>query len=250
MFDARATQRDFSKASGHYAAHAQLQARIGNALIAQATPFLAANPLLLDVGAGSGNVTRCWPGRKLALDAAFGMCREAAGNQLTAVQAQATMLPLAHGAVDVVASNLMLQWLPMPELFFSEAARVLKPGGILAVSTFIEGTLMELVQAFSAAGEQHRVSEFLSPATIMYALAAAGFEAVAEQHEAITEHYEDVLDLCAYLHDIGASNKRLDRPRGMLTMRKLREMAGHYPRTERGIAASWKVHMVVARKKR
>jgi len=249
MYDATITQRDFSDASAHYSSHAELQARIGKELVARATPFISKNGLLLDVGAGPGDVTRTWPMRTIAMDAAFGMCREALSKEISTVHGRAENLPFADESLDAVASNLMLQWLAAPEVFFQESWRVLKKNGVLAIATFTEGTLAELSNAFAQAGEKNRMSDFIPPAMLADKLYAAGFEVLSEYHDTITEHYADVLDLCAYLRDIGASNKRINRPRGMFTMRKLREVSGHYPKTEQGIAASWAVQIFVMGKK-
>jgi malonyl-CoA O-methyltransferase len=248
MFDPRAVEADFSDASGRYGERASLQARIGAMLITSALPYVNDDMLLLDVGAGPGDVTLAWPGRKIALDAAFGMCAEARKKGLPSLHARAETLPLRNEAVDMVVSNLMLQWLPATERFFGEAERILKPGGLLAVANFAQGTLAELSKAFAAAGEKHRVSDFVASAELVKKIEAAGFEVIVEQHETITEHYADLPDLCAYLRAIGANNKRLNRPRGMLTMRKLREVAMVYPREAAGIPASWEVQTVIARK--
>jgi len=248
MFDATLTGLDFSRASANYASHASLQAKIGKELVARALPYMAKDALLLDVGAGPGDVTRSWGRRALALDAAFGMCREAGKKGLSAIQARAEHLPLADEAVDAVVSNLMLQWLPAPRSFFAEAERVLKPSGVLAISNFAHGTLHELAKAFDSCGERHRMSEFVPEAILKDQVQAAGLEIITTHVETITEHYADMLDLFVYLRDIGAVNKRIDRPRGMLTMRKLREVSGHYPRTSQGIPASWVAQIVIARK--
>jgi len=249
MFDRRAVQEDFSKSAKHYAAHATLQATVGGKLIALASPFIPLDALLLDVGAGTGDVTVKWPARAVALDGAFGMCVEAQGKSLPVMQASAEQLSIRNAAVEVVASNLMLQWLATPDEFFAEAARVLKPCGLLAFATFTEGTLAELERAFAQAGEANRISDFIAPMKLLRSVHAAGFEVLAQHSETVVEHYADVLDLCAYLRDIGANNKRQNRPRGMLTMRKLRAVAHAYPQDEHGIAASWNIQIVIAGKK-
>ncbi len=248
MFEQRRIAEDFGKAAARYASHAGLQEKIGEKLVASATPFIAPGALLLDVGAGSGAVTGRWPcARKVALDMAFGMCREASA-QFPAINATAETLPIRDAAVEAVASNLMLQWIPHPERFFAESFRVLKKGGIFAVSTFAEGTLCELQQAFSAAGERGRVSEFLDDGALVRHMERAGFEILAKQCKIMHEPYRDVRELCAQLRAIGAVNKRADRPRGLLTPRVMRRVEAAYPKTQSAIQASWCVLQLVARK--
>lgn len=249
MFDTKRIAGDFSEAAGGYDARAELQARIGAELIEKAAPHLAANGVLLDVGAGSGEVTRHWPvGQRIALDMAFGMCRQARGKKLLAVNASAAQLPLQTASMDAVTSNLMLQWLEAPQGFFADALRVLKPGGILAVASFVEGTLLELTQAFANAGQARRVSDFMAPALLVEMVRSAGFEVVSQEQKTIREPYHGVMDLFHFLRAIGAGNKRADRPRGLATPALMRRVADHYPHEKKGITASWAVQFIVARK--
>lgn len=248
MFDVKLTQADFSKASENYATYAQLQARIGGELAAAALPLLDSGALLVDVGAGPGEGTAKWPIKAIALDAAFGMCQQAHKKNIPALQARAEALPLADESVDAISSNLMLQWLPAPMAFFNEAARVLKPGGVLAVSNFADGTLSELAKAFADAGEHHRMSDFVPSARLAAQIMEAGFAIETNDVAMTVEYYADMLDLFLYLRDIGAVNKRINRPRGLLTMRRLRAISSCYPRAEHGIPASWVTQIVVARK--
>ena len=239
---------DFSAASRRYAAHARLQARIGAALIARTAPLLPASPLLLDVGCGPGNVTQQWNARAIALDAAFGMCVEAREKKLPAVRASAESLPICTDSLDAVASNLMLQWVERSDLFFAEAARVLKPGGILAITSFVEGTLGELRDAFAAEGEAGRISEFARPATLSAGVKKAGLLMLEDSCTVWPEEYADVAALCASLRAIGATNKNTARPRGMMTPRKFSAIATQYPKHGDNIIASWHVHTIIARK--
>ena len=249
MFDTNRIADDFSFAANSYGKRAKLQAKIGEALIAKTAPHLAPDALLLDVGAGSGELTRRWPvARSIALDLSIGMCEEALRKGVPSINASAGQLPVRNKSADVLASNLMLQWTKQPEAFFAEGYRVLKSGGIFAVTHFAEGTLCELERAFSAVGQENRVSRFHAPTAILQQVKAASFEVVSESCETVRETYYGVMDLCAFIRDIGASNKRADRPRGLLTPRILRAVTGAYPREHLGIAASWVVQTIVARK--
>jgi hypothetical protein len=93
-----------------------------------------------------------------------------------------------------------------------------------------------------------RTSEFIRPQAMTDHIEAAGFSLLSHAVERRTQHYRDVLDLCFYLRDIGATNQHPNRPRGLLTPRKLREVAKHYPHDGEGITASWAVARWVGRK--
>lgn len=249
MFDKNKVADDFSMAANNYGKRAKLQANIGEKLIAKASPHIAQDALLVDVGAGSGELTKRWPvARKIALDMAVGMCEEALAKQLPAINASAQQLPLRSMCADVVASNLMLQWVVQPKTFFVESFRVLKPGGILAISHFAEGTLAELERAFAQAGQGARVGKFHAPEVMSQQVKEAGFEMVSDTCETMVEQYYGVMQLCGFIRDIGASNKRADRPRGLFTPRALKRVTAAYPREGLHITASWVVQMMVARK--
>lgn len=67
------------------------------------------------------------------------------------LNADAEQLPVPDNSTDLIFSNLMIQWSTRPELVLAECQRILKPGGILAISTLLAGTLEELKQAWAYA---------------------------------------------------------------------------------------------------
>ncbi|MEV6331885.1 class I SAM-dependent methyltransferase [Streptomyces sp. NPDC051909] len=90
---------------------------------------------LLDIACGTGLVTErvARPGLTVyGADAAHAMLR-AAATRLPgrAVRADARRLPLPDGAVDAVSAVWLLHLVPFAEEIVAEAARVLRPGGVL-----------------------------------------------------------------------------------------------------------------------
>ncbi|MFF2774589.1 class I SAM-dependent methyltransferase [Streptomyces sp. NPDC058052] len=93
---------------------------------------------LLDLACGTGLVTEriARPGlRVLGADAAHAMLR-AAGRRLPGrvVRADARRLPFPDGGLDAVCAVWLLHLVPFTEEIVAEAARVLRPGGVLAVT--------------------------------------------------------------------------------------------------------------------
>lgn len=97
---------------------------------------------LLDVGAGTGDLTRMalrkQPGvQAVAADFTLGMMRASkVSNDLPFVAADAMHLPFANASMDVVVSGFLLRNVKDIHQVVSEQQRVLKPGGkIIALDT-------------------------------------------------------------------------------------------------------------------
>jgi arsenite methyltransferase len=111
----------------------------------QPTEWLNIPPggIALDVGCGPGSVTASLAqaagpdGLALGLDISEPMLARAvraeAGPQIGFLRADAQRLPLRDETVDAVVSIAVLQLVPDPVVALAEMARVLRPGGRLAV---------------------------------------------------------------------------------------------------------------------
>ena len=99
--------------------------------------------IALDVGSGPGSITASLAhaagpdGLALGVDISEPMLaravRAAAGPQVGFLRADAQRLPLRDETVDAAVSIAVLQLIPDPAATLSEIARVLRPGGRLAV---------------------------------------------------------------------------------------------------------------------
>lgn len=256
MFDARAVKLSFSKAADHYDTHAELQRDVRRQLLALAMQCWPKAAQVLDLGCGTGmflddirSLKLSW--RAMGCDLAPGMCNVVAKNHRRVACADAEHLPFADASFDGVFSSLMLQWISDPRAAFDEMARVLKPGCHAVVSTFAEGTLYELAQAFAAIDEAPHVSRFAPPHALMEAAHHAGFSMLLAHQVPIVQRYPDTVALMRALQNIGATNAEADRKRGLMTSRQFARLEQSYAKrfsSPQGLPATWQALYLVLQK--
>ena len=92
---------------------------------------------LLDVGGGPGRASRPLDvPRRLVVDAAPGMLQQARSHGLEGVAGDATRLPFSDHAADAILIVDALHHIRDVPTVFAEAARVLRPGGVLVIREF------------------------------------------------------------------------------------------------------------------
>jgi malonyl-CoA O-methyltransferase len=155
--------------------------------------------------------------------------------------ADACALPLADRSIELIFSNLMLQWCDQPEAVLRELARVLVPGGLLLFSSFGPTTLAELRAAWSAADAGVHVSAFPGMPALGEAAMHAGFEPPVLDTDTHVLHYENAQALMQALRRLGARNAARARARGLTSPRRLQRMVRAYEvrRTPLGLPATY-----------
>lgn len=243
----------FDRASAGYEAAADLQARVSAELLERLTAFDFAPRVVLDLGCGTGRVTRELKRRYpralvVALDLSPGMLREARRHQglwrrFARVCGDALRLPLAGSSVDLVFSSLVLQWCEPLGQALAEVRRVLKPSGFFAFSTFGPDTLKELRAAWARADGFSHVNRFLDMHDVGDAIAHSGLAEPVLDVERVELGYPDTLSLMRDLKAIGAHNVTAGRPRTLVGKARLRRMTDAYEafRREGALPATYEV---------
>lgn len=234
-------RRAFDHAAASYDAHAVLQREVCDRLLAR-LDFMTLNPgRVLDLGSGTGyglaHLRGRYPAAELcALDLAPAMLtaararlpqpgwaqRALAGLRIQTEPGHAVVcadmgrLPLAASSMDLVWSNLALQWAHDLESTLKGVHRVLAPGGLLLFATFGPDTLKELRAAFSAVDDAPHVNRFVDLHDIGDMLIHAGFSSPVMEMEMLTLTYADLKTLMRDLKGIGAHNAASGRKRGLL----------------------------------
>jgi malonyl-CoA O-methyltransferase len=227
--DAARVRRSFDRAATTYDAAAVLHAEVRSNLLARLDLMKLAPRVALDAGAGTGHASQALIRRYpkaliIALDSSQPML-QAAGRRQTwlrrfaRVCADAAHLPLAEGSVDLIISNLMLQWCDL-DAVFAEFRRVLAPHGLVSFTTLGPDTLRELRSAWRAADSRTHVNQFIDMHDIGDALVRAGFASPVLDVERYTLTYPDLRRVAADLKDTGAHNATMGRARGLTGRRR------------------------------
>jgi len=236
--DPRQVRRSFSRAAGTYAQHAALQRDVEDRLLERLDYYPHKPERVVDLGSGPGRganaLRKRFPSAQvIAIDIALPMLRKVRTGWRRPVArlcADARALPLADASIDVLYSNLCIQWIDDVPALFDEFRRVLEPGGYVAFSTFGPDTLNELRAAWAAADRSPHVGGFADIARIGDALMAAGFRDPVLDTEHFTLTYADAPALMRELKALGATNADARRARGLTGKSRYRHALEGYER--------------------
>ncbi len=232
-------EQSFGRAATHYDAAAVLQYEVGGRLIEQLNWLRHDQPAnLVDLGAGTGYLTKQLQQRypqanTIAVDLAQDMLHYARqhhlNNTLThCICANASQLPLLHHSIELIFSNLMMQWCNDLPSVFAEIQRVLKPGGMFLFSTFGPDTLFELRDSWSKVDDYPHTNHFLDLHAIGDLLLAGHWKDPVVNTEKITLHYSTVKQALSDLRHVGVKNTRNDRQTGLTGRKKWQSFLEHY----------------------
>jgi len=236
--DKRKVRESFDRAAPRYDEIAELQRTVGDRLLAHLDPVRLQPDTVLDMGAGTGYClpfleTRYPEARIVALDLAEVMLKEARmKNRLSEdglfICGDAEELPLRDNSVDLVFSNVTVQWCNDLASASHEFARVLRPGGLVVFSTFGPDTLWELRDSWGQVDANSHVNSFVDMRDIGDMLMRTGFTGVVMDREEVISTYESVRILMRDLKTLGAHNATSSRPRGLTGKRHLQSMLDAY----------------------
>jgi malonyl-CoA O-methyltransferase len=255
LIDKARVRVSFERAAKTYDAAAVLQKLVRDEMFDRLDLIKVSPQKILDLGCGTGHGSvalqkRFRSAQVFSLDLAFAMLEKTYAQQpllkkaigsKKLICADIENLPVADEQMDVVWSNLALQWCNDLDKSFTEISRVLKPNRLFMFSTFGPDTLKEL-RAASNNGSTH-VSRFIDMHDIGDALTRNGFNAPVLDVERYTLTYDDVKGVMADLKAIGAHNATQGRSRGLAGKGFLKALAEQYEqfRTDGKLPATFEV---------
>jgi len=254
MLDKKITRQHFEKAAKTYDAAAVLQREIAKRM-GERLDYIKHQPkTVLDAGCGTGFITkdllkRYPKSQIISLDLALNMTLKTKEQgswfrKPRLVCADAEQIPLKDDSIDLIVSNLMIQWSNDLTKMFTGFHSVLAPNGLLLFSTFGPDTLKEMRESWSTVDNKPHTSSFVDMHEIGDALLKSGFINPVTDMELITMTYSNVRQLMKDIKQIGASNTDSERSKGLMGKQKLKAFESAYEqfKTPEGLyPASWEI---------
>jgi malonyl-CoA O-methyltransferase len=232
LLDLRQVRRAFDDAAAGFDAAAAVHAEIRARLLERLDLVRLEPQVVLDLGAATGHASRALKDRYrradiFAFDMSVDMLRTAEAQQrwlrrFHRICGDAHRLPLRDASVDLVFSNLMLQWCNEPDAVFRELRRVLRPDGLISFTTLGPDSLQELRRAWAGVDGHTHVHRFIDMHDLGDALMRNGFAEPVMDTERLTITYPDLDALIGELRGSGSVNLAAGRPMGLTGSRRAR----------------------------
>ena len=244
----------FGRSAKNYDSAALLQKSVGEKLLSHLNNFSIYPETILDLGSGTGYLTkkisRRFPDAHiLSLDLSYEMLKFSSNRY--PICADADALPLKSHSVDLIFSNLMLQWSQNLSQTFDEIKRIINPSGYFMFTTLGSETLREWRSAWKTVDEYPHVHEFHNKNTIERKLKSSGFSPVFLETSYSQLKFSSLQESMNHTRQIGAYNLNDSRHRGLMGKNKFRQfisvyenfrdIEGHFPVTYEVITCIAKV---------
>ena len=180
----------------------------------------------LDAGGDGNFLQKAYPqAETLAIDFTLPVIRRSHARRRLCADVENQ--PLAPSSIDLLWSNLCLEWTD-PSRFLGEAHRILRTGGLIAATTLGPDTLKELRTAFS---ERHSVHPFADMHNIGDLLLAHRFAEPILESEQITLSYKTPAQAITDCRNLGGGSALSQRRRGLTGRASWQRALAAYPQT-------------------
>lgn len=224
--------KSFDSAINSYDISARLQRYTGKHLL----PLLPENDNLtvIDLGCGTGFFTELLASnyrQVIGVDISSKMLNFTKNNRrdvANLVAGDAYHLPFQSNSIDLIYSNLVIQWCANLPHVINELMRVLKPGGKLVFTTLLDETLSELKSAWAQVDSDKHVIDFRKAVELEAMFSSEDYKLEQHQVEDVILEYENVLHLARELKGLGANHVPEKKGKGLAGKDKWQRMTKAY----------------------
>ncbi len=232
QLDQKAIVAHFNRFSKNYDQYAILQREVAERLIDRLELVNIQPTTVVDIGSRTGYSTELlqkkYPqAQVIAIDWAENLLR-LQKEPFLKICSFPDKLPLPEAIADLVVVNLSWHWLNNPQMGLKEWRRLLKPGGLLLLSTCGPDTLSELRASFAEVDDSPHVHLFLDMHDIGDALMNADFIDPVMQAERLCLLYSSVSKIVRDLRNTGTANALKARRQSLTGKNRWRTMLAAY----------------------
>lgn len=240
-------RQSFNKAADNYDSASDFQQHTGQTLLSYITTSLN-NLTVLDLGSGTGFITekirQLYSSTHLiSIDIAEKMLINAKRNSQAslAICSDAENLAIKSNSIDMIISNLTLQWCMPIEKTLLETHRTLKPKGQFLFTTLGANTLKELKEQFNTIDDRPHINTFTNQATLEMHLNNSGFLVHSLTTQSIVWQYSSLYALMQRLKAIGAINLNEHRSKGLMGKTKYKQLMESTKAISKTFSATYEV---------
>lgn len=230
--------KSFSKAANAYDKAAILQQEVGNKLLGLLHNVKIQPKIIADLGSGTGKMTLelayLFPNAKvLGIDIAENMVQFACNhfkktNNLDFICADADCLPFSNNSIDMIISNLMLQWSVNLEVTLSQWQRVLESEGKLFFSSLGSNSLHELRTAWKEVDHYPHVNTFVDKTYLIRCLTMLQFKNIQIKTAYHYRFFKTLRELMQELKTLGTHSLQHKRKPGLFGKKKFKLLQESY----------------------
>jgi malonyl-CoA O-methyltransferase len=205
----------FNRAAQTYDDHCHLQTKIGKRLIKRTKRYATGHCRIIDLGCGTGNITKKLVEtlnyqKVIALDHAEKFLQVAKRLALAVpiLLADFDAIPLADNTIDLVFSNMALQWSLDITITLKEISRILSTQGTLIFSIPVLGTFHELLESQRLLTMKALEERFLNNEILVNYVINSGYQIIEMGQKNITFYFDRISQLVSSIKNVGATYKK------------------------------------------
>jgi malonyl-CoA O-methyltransferase len=224
--------KSFGSASKSYDVSSRLQRYTGKNLMSLLPN--RTDITVVDLGSGTGFFTDILASKyqqTIGVDISNEMlifAQENRSKEISWLEADAYHLPFQDNSIDVIYSNLVIQWCDHLDMLVKEILRVLKPGGLFIFSTLLDGTLHELKSSWAQVDDEKHVIDFKSHDYLETIFNNNSCKLLEHKNQNLVLEYENVIHLARELKGLGANHVAKEKGKGLAGKDKWNKMTTSY----------------------